>query len=87
MKKAIDFYNQMTQEEKDEYFQEFKFQRPHIKMTEWLENNSFRTFENFLDKSFDHRRFVKPNSRVKYTFWFNVMIKYNVSSPMNFTEL
>ncbi len=87
MKKAQYFYDQMNDQEKEEYKLEMKHQRPHILLSEWLEKMEFKTFERFLDKSFDHRMFIKGTNRLKYTYWFNVMTKYNVSNPTNFEEL
>lgn len=77
----------MNDFEKEEYNFEMKHQRPHIDLNEWLEKTKFKTFENFLDKSFDHRMFIKGTDRTHYTYWFSVMTKYNISNPTNFNEL
>ncbi len=50
MKKAQHFFDQMTPEEKEKYIKQFKFQHPSKSLIEWLNQNEFKSFEQFLDK-------------------------------------
>lgn len=86
MKTARHFFHQMNLSEQIDFIYEFYQHHPECKSVyTWLDENKYETFENFIDTVFDKDLLLKPTRR-KYSFWFDVMLKYNVSKPTNLIE-
>jgi len=84
------FFNQMTEIERDEFCHEFDSQmyfvhRAGLTFEQWM-NKEFKTFEHFLEYSFDFTksRQAKFSGQKGRAYWFWISIQYNVSQPTGF---
>jgi len=84
------FFNKMTEIERDEYCENF-YAQPHFKPRgnldfEQFMNTEFKTFEKFLERSFDFAKSKQAefSERKGKAYWFWIGIQYNVSQPTGF---